>query len=53
MKREELLAHGVNDSLTHVDFMIGGDQIDVFGQRKDGSEELLMEQGEWTVAAGE
>lgn len=49
MNADELLAHGVNDSLTHVDFMIGGPQMDVFGQRPDGSEEALMRQGEWTM----
>lgn len=47
MTDEELAAHGVNDSLTHVDFMIGGAQMDVFGQRQDGSEEPVMQAGEW------
>lgn len=49
MADEELAACGVNDSLTHVDFMIGSAQMDVFGQRKDGSEEAIMQQGEWVV----
>ena len=49
MTDDELAAHGVNDSLTHVDFMIGGPQMDVFGQRADGSQELVMEQGEWVA----
>ncbi len=44
---EELAAAGVNDSLTHVDFMIGGAQMDVAGVRTDGSTEPVMEQGEW------
>ncbi|MDA0334734.1 MAG: aminopeptidase [bacterium] len=44
---EELAADGVNDSLTHVDFMIGGAQMDVSGVRADGSTEPVMEQGEW------
>lgn len=49
MTDEELAQHGVNDSLTHVDFMIGGPQMDVFGQHDDGSEEAVMEQGEWVT----
>lgn len=47
MSDEELAAAGVNDSLTHVDFMIGGPQMDVFGVTADGAEEPVMEQGEW------
>lgn len=47
MTREELAAHGVNDSVTHVDFMIGSDRMDVFGCRADGTQEPVMEQGEW------
>jgi len=47
MSAEELAAHGVNDSLTHVDFMIGGAQMDVFGLREDGTQESVMAQGEW------
>lgn len=50
MTAEQLLAHGVNDSLTHVDFMIGGSGIDVFGQRADGTQEPLMEKGEWVAS---
>ncbi|MBT4101622.1 MAG: aminopeptidase [Gemmatimonadetes bacterium] len=47
MTAEALLTHGVNDSLTHVDFMIGGSEMDVFGLRADGAQEPLMTQGEW------
>ncbi|MDP7363947.1 MAG: aminopeptidase, partial [Candidatus Latescibacteria bacterium] len=53
MNEEQLLAHGVNDSLTHVDFMIGGDRVDVFGQQADGTQVPLMEQGEWAQAMDE
>jgi aminopeptidase len=44
---DELAACGVNDSLTHVDFMIGGQQMDVFGVSADDSETPVMAQGEW------
>jgi aminopeptidase len=47
MTAEALLTHGVNDSLTHVDFMIGGREMDVFGVRPSGRQEPLMTQGEW------
>jgi aminopeptidase len=46
---EELTTRGVNDSLTHVDFMIGGPQMDVLGVLPGGTEEAVMEQGEWVV----
>ncbi|MGB0756932.1 MAG: aminopeptidase [Patescibacteria group bacterium] len=38
---------GGNTSLTHVDFMIGSDKLDIFGITKDGNEEPVMKQGEW------
>lgn len=47
MSSDELAACGANDSLTHVDFMIGGPQMDVLGVRADGTEEPVMTQGEF------
>jgi len=44
---EERLEIGANDSLIHVDWMIGSGQIDVDGIRKDGSIVALMRSGEW------
>jgi aminopeptidase len=35
---EELLEMGVNDSLLHVDFMIGTDDLSIIGIQDDGSE---------------
>lgn len=44
---EEASAHGVNDSLTHVDFMIGSADMDIDGVHKNGNTEPVMRQGEW------
>jgi aminopeptidase len=47
MDKEALAAKGANDSLIHVDWMIGSDKINVFGVGADGSEEPVMQWGEW------
>jgi aminopeptidase len=44
---EELKAKGANDSLIHVDWMIGSGQIDVDGISASGSAEPVMRKGEW------
>lgn len=44
---EELAERGANDSLIHVDWMIGSGQIDVDGLTGSGDAEPLMRQGEW------
>ncbi len=47
MNAEEFAAKGGNDSLVHVDFMIGSDQLDIDGITKDGKTEPVMRKGEW------
>ncbi len=47
MSPEELLAAGLNHSTTHVDFVVGSDELDVFGVLPDGSEEPIIAKGEW------
>ena len=47
LKPEELAARGANDSLIHVDWMIGSGQIDVDGLSANGKAEPVMRQGEW------
>jgi aminopeptidase len=47
MDTEGLAAKGANDSLIHVDWMIGSGEIDVDGIAADGSAEPLMRRGEW------
>jgi aminopeptidase len=44
---EELAARGANDSLIHVDWMIGSNKIDVDGLTAGGKAEPVMRQGEW------
>ncbi|AAW61438.1 aminopeptidase [Gluconobacter oxydans] len=46
---EELLERGVNDSLIHIDWMIGSDKIDLDGL-KNGNRVPLMRAGEWVQA---
>jgi aminopeptidase len=44
---EQLSKLGANDSLIHVDWMIGSGKMDVDGITVSGKEEPLMRQGEW------
>jgi aminopeptidase len=44
---EELAARGANDSLIHVDWMIGSGEIDLDGITASGVAEPLMRKGEW------
>ncbi len=44
---EQLAARGANDSLIHVDWMIGSNHIDVDGITAAGSSEPVMRAGEW------
>jgi len=47
MSNEELLAHGANTSLTHVDFMVGSAELDIDGELEDGSVEPIFRKGNW------
>src|SRR5699024_3918526 len=49
MNDEDLDKHGVNDSLTHVDFMIGSDKLDIDGVKKDGTTEPVFRNGTWAM----
>ncbi len=44
---EQLAAKGANDSLIHVDWMIGSDKLDIDGITATGTAEPLMRKGEW------
>jgi aminopeptidase len=44
---EELAAKGANDSLIHVDWMIGSAELDIDGVTASGTAEPLMRGGEW------
>jgi aminopeptidase len=47
----EFEASGGNNSLAHVDFMIGSKKMDIEGVKRDGSREAVMRKGEWAFKA--
>ncbi|PLS16037.1 aminopeptidase [Bacillus sp. M6-12] len=47
MSPEELAEHGLNESLTHVDFMIGSAEMDIDGIKEDGTIEPVFKNGDW------
>ncbi|WP_309570433.1 aminopeptidase [Deinococcus sp.] len=49
MTLDDFLAAGGNDSLTHVDWMIGSAQMDVDGVARDGKREPVMRAGEFVI----
>lgn len=51
MTAEEFAAVGGNDSMIHVDFMIGSDQMDVDGIIGKGTVDPVMRGGEWAFEA--
>ncbi|HEV2136827.1 MAG TPA: aminopeptidase [Terracidiphilus sp.] len=50
MTKEELAARGANESLIHVDWMIGSAELDIDGITASGVSEPLMRKGEWVLA---
>lgn len=49
MDLNELDKHGANDSLIHVDFMIGSDELDIDGVTAEGKKEAVFRQGAWSL----
>ncbi|GIQ67220.1 aminopeptidase [Xylanibacillus composti] len=47
MSKEEQIEQGLNDSLTHVDFMIGSAEMDIDGILADGTREPVFRKGNW------
>ena len=47
MSREELTKNGLNESITHVDFMIGSEKMDIDGIKQDGTTEPIFRNGNW------
>lgn len=47
MSSEELAANGLNESITHVDFMIGSAEMDIDGITADGKIEPVFRNGDW------
>ena len=47
MSEEELAAAGLNRSQTHVDFMVGSDQMSIDGIKEDGTTVPVFRNGDW------
>ncbi len=44
---EQAKEKGINDSIIHVDFMVGADDLSIDGVRPDGSTEAIFRNGTW------
>ncbi len=47
MTKEELTKKGINDSIIHVDFMIGSKDLDIVGVTKNGDRVQIFKDGNW------
>jgi aminopeptidase len=47
MSREEMTAKGINDSMIHVDYMVGADDLTITGVKADGTRVKVFENGTW------
>ncbi|KYG91332.1 aminopeptidase [Metasolibacillus sp. FSL H7-0170] len=47
MSQEDLLANGLNQSITHVDFMVGSGEMNIDGINADGEKEPIFRNGNW------
>ena len=47
MTTEECYAKGINDSMIHVDFMIGTDDLSITGITRNGRRVSILEKGNW------
>ncbi|OKP96692.1 aminopeptidase [Paenibacillus sp. P46E] len=47
MNQEQLIERGLNTSVTHVDFMIGSPEMDIYGITADGTKEPVFLKGNW------
>jgi aminopeptidase len=48
MSKDERKAHGLNDSITHVDFMVGTPDLDIMGTTADGKEIPVFTDGNFS-----
>ena len=49
MSVDDLREHGINDSLTHVDFMIGTSDLSIVATTTDGQEVVIFKDGNFTI----
>ena len=46
---EEAKAKGINDSMIHVDFMVGTKDLDIVGVDAKGNKHQIFKDGEWAI----
>ena len=46
----EIKEHGVNDSIIHVDFMIGNEDMNIDGVTRDGGRVPIFREGDWAFS---
>lgn len=46
---KELFEKGINDSMIHVDFMIGCDTLEITGHTNDGKDITIFKNGNWAI----
>lgn len=49
MNEQELQDAGINQSITHVDFMMGSAEMNIDGIHQDGTKEAVFRNGEWAI----
>lgn len=49
LSKEELMQRGMNDSMIHVDFMVGTKDLKIVGIKQDGCEVTVMENGNFVI----
>lgn len=49
MSEKELVEKGVNDSLTHVDFMVGSAELEIIGETATGEKVQVFKSGDWVI----
>lgn len=47
LSNKDLLSHGANNSIEHVDFMIGTDDLEIIGVKKNGENVPVFTNGDW------
>lgn len=49
MTEEQLIEHDLNQSITHEDFMVGSNELNIEGVHADGSTEMIMKDGNFVI----
>ena len=49
MSGEELKAKGINDSIIHVDFMVGCKELSITGYTREGKAVQIFKNGTWAL----